>query len=181
MAQFALQLRAQSAFIASIGIVTIKVDVVDESIVLIRTSADPKANVVADWTGEHTTGTTRTVVTRIDLQRTGQILGRIWRHHIDQTRHGVGAVKRALRATQHLNLLHIKQRGCPAQTTEIDPIHDKAYGWIQRLDELAALANTANLKKTCTRSTTGQIHVGCAGQQLIKVVDQVAAGCWIQH
>ena len=96
-------------------------------------------------------GTGNQVVAQLQLDFAVQGLARVVGHHVDQASQRIGAKQRALWAAQNFNLLHVHGGGGATDAGEVHTINHQADRGIDRLHELAALANAANLDKAAAR------------------------------
>ena len=78
---------------------------------------------------------------------------------MDEPTEGIGAIARALRATQHFNLPDIEQGGDHAKATEVHAVDQKPHGRVWRTFILFEFANAAYLKIARTRTGAGEVQV----------------------
>src|SRR5690606_19819522 len=86
------------------------------------------------------------VIPATGLQRISSLALRVIAARHDETGQCIGAITRALRTAQHLDLAHVEQRGRHAKAAEIDVIDQEAHGRIRRALVLLTLADAADLE-----------------------------------
>ncbi len=94
---------------------------------------------------------------------------RVARLHLDQPAERIRPVARALRAAQHLHLLHVECRGDHADAAEVDLVHQETDGRIRRALVLLELADAPQLEVARARTRAGPGQRGNLRQQLLEM------------
>jgi hypothetical protein len=163
------QLAANGKLIATVGVVAAEEGVVDEPVARMLLRGEPHLGALTDGAGDDAVHGPRVVVTELDAAARFELLGRCACSDVDEPGQSVRAVARSLRAAKHLDLLDVEQ-GCGRRRDgQIHTVHDQADRRIQRLGELAALADAANLKEPAPRGASGDVDVRCQGENVLQV------------
>ena len=170
LVQLQVTFQAQQLFINIIGVVPAGIGVVDVAIgaVLMRRQAHVQARPY--FARYHHTQSLGVVVSQLARHHAFKVCGRIITFDIDHARQRIGTKAGALWATQHFDLLHIKQTRATAQSGHIDAIPPQPHRRVHRIDKLGALTNTANLEITTTGSAGREVHVRSQRQQAFQMI-----------
>jgi hypothetical protein len=132
------------------------------------------AEPVTGRAGDHATHPASTIVAGIEPNAREERLGGIARRDVDEPGERVRTVERALRPAQYFHLFHVEERHRAADAAQIDAVDNQADGGIERLRELAAFADAANLQESRTRAPAREIDVRQPAENLLEMVDRAS-------
>ena len=174
--------RTDGHLVDVVRVLAAKMRVLDEAVAAIDATRDPPTGAIGQRPrGCHADADAAVVAhVRRDLAFAG--LRRRPGDHVDEAGQRVGAVQRALRPAQHFHLLDIEQPRDGADAGQIDAIDEQAHRGVQRLLELAAFANAAQLQKARPRCALGEVQVGDGVEHVVQVLGLAPGdGVGIEH
>ena len=152
---------ASGQLIATIRVVAMQEHVATEPIALILLHPDAKRTRIGarDCTADDAASTPLIVLSHRDFGRRVEVAPGIARLHLDDATERVGAVSRALRTPQHLDLLDIEERCRHADATQVDVVDQETDRRVGRALVLLEFADAAQLEiarpRTCRRPSSG--------------------------
>jgi hypothetical protein len=162
--------RARGGLVDGVGVVAAEEIVLDVAVAAVAVDCEPRAEVGRQRAAGHRAQRAAAVFGHAAFHARHRPVGRCRRADVDQAGHRAGAEGGALRAAQHLDLLDVEQRARVAEPAEVDAVDVEPDRGIHRVDELAALADAADLHEAPARGARTVVHVRRRVQQLLEMV-----------
>ena len=165
-----VEARACRGLVDGVGVVAPEVVVLDVAVAAVAVHREPRAELGRQRAAGHRAQRAATVFRQAAFHARHRPVGRRRRADIDQAGHRAGTEGGALRAAQHFDLVDVEQRARVAEPAEIDAVDVQPDRGIDRVDELAALADAADLHEAPARGARTVVHVRCGVQQFLEMV-----------